>query len=75
MPQRACLDRVIEGGGGNNNGDTRYDYTEYIETAPHLRARSRPVDRSRSDEDAGFLARRIWRTSATSSKKKCASTC
>jgi predicted Zn-dependent peptidase len=28
------LDRVIEGGGGNNNGDTRYDYTEYIETAP-----------------------------------------
>ena len=25
---------MIEGGGGNNNGDTRYDYTEYIETAP-----------------------------------------
>jgi predicted Zn-dependent peptidase len=27
-------DRVIEGGGGANNGDTRYDFTEYIETAP-----------------------------------------
>ena len=31
---KGVLDRVIEGGGGNNNGDTRYDYTEYIETAP-----------------------------------------
>jgi predicted Zn-dependent peptidase len=27
-------DKVIEGGGGNNNGDPRYDFTEYIETAP-----------------------------------------
>jgi predicted Zn-dependent peptidase len=26
--------RAIEGGGGHLNGDTRYDYTEYIETAP-----------------------------------------
>jgi zinc protease len=25
---------VVEGGGGNLNGDTRWDYTEYIETAP-----------------------------------------
>ena len=25
---------MIEGGGGFINGDTRYDYTEYIETAP-----------------------------------------
>src|SRR6185503_11858466 len=31
---KGVLDRVIEGGGGFNNGDTRYDYTEYIETAP-----------------------------------------
>jgi len=28
---KGVLERVIEGGGGNNNGDTRYDYTEYIE--------------------------------------------
>jgi zinc protease len=31
---KGILDLVIEGGGGQNNGDTRYDYTEYIETAP-----------------------------------------
>jgi zinc protease len=31
---KGVLDRVIEGGGGFNNGDTRYDHTEYIETAP-----------------------------------------
>jgi zinc protease len=31
---KGVLMRVIEGGGGNLNGDTRYDYTEYIETAP-----------------------------------------
>jgi len=31
---KGVLDRVIEGGGGANNGDTRYDFTEYIETAP-----------------------------------------
>lgn len=31
---KGVLDRVIEGGGGFNNGDTRYDFTEYIETAP-----------------------------------------
>src|ERR1700682_3820530 len=31
---KGVLDRVIEGGGGNNNGDTRYDFTEYIEAAP-----------------------------------------
>ena len=24
---KGVLDRVIEGGGGANNGDTRYDYT------------------------------------------------
>jgi predicted Zn-dependent peptidase len=31
---KGTLDHVIEGGGGNNNGDTRYDFTEYIEAAP-----------------------------------------
>jgi len=31
---KGVFDRVIEGGGGWNNGDTRYDFTEYIETAP-----------------------------------------
>ncbi len=31
---KGVFDRVIEGGGGNNNGDTRWDFTEYIETAP-----------------------------------------
>jgi len=31
---KGVLMRVIEGGGGNLNGDTRYDRTEYIETAP-----------------------------------------
>ena len=31
---KGVLDRVIEGGGGANNGDTRYDFTEYVETAP-----------------------------------------
>lgn len=31
---KGVFDQVIEGGGGNNNGDTRYDYTEYIESAP-----------------------------------------
>jgi zinc protease len=31
---KGTLDKVIEGGGGSNNGDTRYDFTEYIETAP-----------------------------------------
>jgi len=32
--RKGVLDRVIEGGGGSNNGDTRYDFTEYIGTAP-----------------------------------------
>jgi zinc protease len=31
---KGTFDKVIEGGGGVNNGDTRYDFTEYIETAP-----------------------------------------
>jgi predicted Zn-dependent peptidase len=31
---KGIFDRVIEGGGGWNNGDTRWDFTEYIETAP-----------------------------------------
>ena len=31
---KGTMDRVIEGGGGFNNGDTRYDFTEYVESAP-----------------------------------------
>src|SRR6202034_2850734 len=31
---KGVFERVIESGGGTNNGDTRYDFTEYIETAP-----------------------------------------
>jgi zinc protease len=31
---KGIFDQVIEGGGGVNNGDTRYDFTEYIATAP-----------------------------------------
>ncbi len=31
---KGVFDEVVEGGGGNMNGDTRYDFTEYIETAP-----------------------------------------
>jgi predicted Zn-dependent peptidase len=31
---KGTFDRVIEGGGGSNNGDTRWDFTEYIESAP-----------------------------------------
>ncbi len=31
---KGTFDRVIEGGGGVNNGSTHFDYTNYIETAP-----------------------------------------
>src|SRR5262245_39109592 len=31
---KGTFDRVIEGGGGINDGSTRYDYTNYIESAP-----------------------------------------
>jgi predicted Zn-dependent peptidase len=31
---KGTFDRVVEGGGGNNNGSTRYDYTDYIASAP-----------------------------------------
>ena len=31
---KGVYDRVIHGGGGINNGSTRYDYTNYIATAP-----------------------------------------
>lgn len=31
---KGVFDQVIESGGGSLNGDTRYDFTEYIETAP-----------------------------------------
>jgi zinc protease len=31
---KGIFDRVVEGGGGFNNGDTRYDFTENIESGP-----------------------------------------
>ena len=31
---KGTFDRVVEGGGGSINGDTRWDFTEYIDTAP-----------------------------------------
>ena len=31
---KGVFDRLIEGGGGVNNGSTRFDYTDYIESAP-----------------------------------------
>ncbi|MBZ5590316.1 MAG: insulinase family protein [Acidobacteriia bacterium] len=31
---KGAFDRIIEGGGGLNNGSTRFDYTDYIESAP-----------------------------------------
>jgi predicted Zn-dependent peptidase len=34
VARKGVFDKVIESGGGNNKGDTRYDFTEYIETAP-----------------------------------------
>ncbi|HUY13962.1 MAG TPA: pitrilysin family protein [Terriglobia bacterium] len=32
--RKGIFDRVVEGGGGFTNGDTRFDFTEYIESAP-----------------------------------------
>jgi len=34
VAHKGVFDRVIQGGGGLNNGSTRYDYTNYIESAP-----------------------------------------
>jgi len=31
---KGVFNRVIQGGGGINNGSTRFDYTDYIESAP-----------------------------------------
>jgi predicted Zn-dependent peptidase len=31
---KGTFDRVLEGGGGSINGDTRFDFTEYVDTAP-----------------------------------------
>jgi zinc protease len=31
---KGTFDRVVEGGGGSINGETRWDFTEYIATAP-----------------------------------------
>ena len=34
IAKKGVFDRITEGGGGFNNGDTRYDFTEYIESGP-----------------------------------------
>jgi predicted Zn-dependent peptidase len=34
VAKKGVFDRVIQGGGGINNGSTRYDFTNYIESAP-----------------------------------------
>jgi predicted Zn-dependent peptidase len=34
VAHKGVFDRVIQGGGGMNNGSTRYDFTNYIESAP-----------------------------------------
>ena len=34
VSHKGVFDRVIQGGGGMNNGSTRYDYTNYVESAP-----------------------------------------
>ncbi|HEY1092484.1 MAG TPA: pitrilysin family protein [Burkholderiaceae bacterium] len=34
VAQKGVFDKVITGGGGRNNGSTRADFTNYIETAP-----------------------------------------
>lgn len=34
VAKKGVFDRVIQGGGGMNNGSTRYDFTNYIESAP-----------------------------------------
>ena len=34
VAHKGVFDRVIQGGGGMNNGSTRYDYTNYVESAP-----------------------------------------
>jgi predicted Zn-dependent peptidase len=31
---KGTFDRVIEGGGGSDNADTRWDYTEYVDSGP-----------------------------------------
>ncbi len=34
VARKGVFDRVIQGGGGMTNGSTRYDFTNYIESAP-----------------------------------------
>ena len=51
---KGTFDRVIEGGGGSNNADTRYDFTEYLDIATRLRAGSGVVAGGRPHEEPGF---------------------
>jgi zinc protease len=64
---KGTLTQVVEGGGGNLNGDTRWDYTEYIETAPVSIPcfGSRPIGSKRWTSP-----QKIWRTSARWLRKR-----
>jgi zinc protease len=45
---KGVFDRTITGGGGRNNGSTRPDFTNYIETAPVSSASSRSCGSKRT---------------------------
>ncbi|UUZ51850.1 insulinase family protein [Massilia sp. B-10] len=51
---KGVFDKAITGGGGRNNGSTRPDFTNYIETAPVSAPRLDPVARSGPHEDPGL---------------------
>ena len=63
---KGTLTRVIEGGGGVLNGSTRYDYTNYIASAPGLGARRHPLARGRPHEARSTSPTRTSRTSRRS---------
>ena len=52
---KGILDQVIESGGGNNNGDTRYDFTEVHRDCTDFGTRPVALAGSRSHEDARLL--------------------
>ena len=55
---KGVFDKTITGGGGRNNGSTRADFTNYIETAPVSALDADPVARSGPHEDARLQRRR-----------------
>ena len=60
---KGTLTQVVEGGGGNLNGDTRWDYTEYIETAP-VSALDPVLSLKRTGSRPSTSPLKIWITSA-----------